>query len=382
MGRHRAWLKAAAAAACATSGALAIWTVARRGLGGPRVHIVGLHRVVDSLERLPADVLPSLCITSSSLQRLGEEARRRFEVLPLDALGPVLSGHRALRRDALVITFDDGYRDVYLRALPILRALGLPATVFVPTGFIGSPAPLPHDRLHALLVHARAARRRLDLPHAPRSLRDVLERADSVLRLNGPAAALDALLYALSSDALGAAAAALEDRLGVAPLPDEGARVMSEAELRACVDGGIQLGAHTVDHAVLTRESAARVRRELLRPRHDLEAISGTPCRTFAWCNGRWSPPLVAALREAGYTLAVTTRDRPNLVGARVEPLLLGRKVLHEGHVRGAAGRYSAPLAAVHLHDLFGALGLTRPVDGHDPGAHPHDTEPGWRRSA
>ena len=255
--------------------------------------------------------------------------------------------------------------------------------MFVPTGYVGSPNALPHDRLYALLVRARAGRHPLPASPAPRLVRATLDRAEHVLRDEGPAAALDLLLYSLPAQALQRIADALEDLAGPAAPPDDGARVMSADELHACAEGGIQLGAHTVGHVVLTRESSTRVRRELGRPREDLEAIAGAPCRSFAWCNGRWSPPLLVALRDAGYSVAVTTCDRPNIAGASVEPLLLGRKVIHEGHLRDPLGRYSPSLAAAHLHDLFGAFGLTRPVDGQDIGAaRASGEEPRWQRSA
>ena len=44
-------------------------------------------------------------------------------------------------RRTLVVTFDDALRSVFLLALPVLRELGVPATVFAPTGFVGSDEP-------------------------------------------------------------------------------------------------------------------------------------------------------------------------------------------------------------------------------------------------
>lgn len=78
-----------------------------------------------------------------------------YEVLPLKDLparlgageSPGVSGQRPAarprRRDAVAITFDDGYRDNLEAALPVLVRLGLPATVFVTTGFVESGQPFP-----------------------------------------------------------------------------------------------------------------------------------------------------------------------------------------------------------------------------------------------
>lgn len=51
---------------------------------------------------------------------------------------------------SVVLTFDDGERSVYTRALPLLRACGLSATVFVTTGWIGSDGYLGADEIVAL----------------------------------------------------------------------------------------------------------------------------------------------------------------------------------------------------------------------------------------
>jgi peptidoglycan/xylan/chitin deacetylase (PgdA/CDA1 family) len=44
-----------------------------------------------------------------------------------------------------VITFDDGYRDNYINAVPLLKQAGLPATFFVATGYVGTRREFPHD---------------------------------------------------------------------------------------------------------------------------------------------------------------------------------------------------------------------------------------------
>jgi len=46
---------------------------------------------------------------------------------------------------AVLITFDDGYRDNIENALPILRRYGYPGVVFVPVGFLDGDRPLPHE---------------------------------------------------------------------------------------------------------------------------------------------------------------------------------------------------------------------------------------------
>jgi peptidoglycan/xylan/chitin deacetylase (PgdA/CDA1 family) len=324
----------------------------------PRVLLLGYHRIVDAVDP-DGPTPPALCVSTETLRRQLDEVRARFEIVPLAEAVAALSGRRALTRDACAITFDDAYRDVILRALPVLASLGVPGAVFVPTGYAGASARLPHDRLYSACSAAR--RRQVAITDAPvdAGLRPQLARAAAAGSLTAVVGALIATMPAARLDRLNDA---LEVLLG-GPVPlDEGSAVMHPDELRALARAGWEIGAHTVGHVALVHEDAARVHDELARPRVALARWTGRPCRYFAYCNGLSSPSLVTAVRRAGYEAAVTTCDRPNLPGADL--FRLGRKQLSEAHGRGGDGRWSPALAVAHLNDLFGSLGLTRPVDG------------------
>jgi peptidoglycan/xylan/chitin deacetylase (PgdA/CDA1 family) len=71
--------------------------------------------------------------------------KKRYECISLSELCERLKDKRALRRRAVVITFDDGYRDNFTQAVPALESAGLTATFFVATGFIGTDREFPHD---------------------------------------------------------------------------------------------------------------------------------------------------------------------------------------------------------------------------------------------
>ncbi|HZS36397.1 MAG TPA: polysaccharide deacetylase family protein [Polyangia bacterium] len=332
----------------------------RTAASGPRIHVLGYHRVVDRVE-LDGPVNPALCVSTATLRRQMREVRRRFEVLSLDEAMAAIAGARPLERDACAVTFDDGYYDVLERAHPILAECGIPGAVFVPTGYAGSGRYLTHDRLYAGLWEVARRRERLRGPAWSDRLRPVAEAAERALDAGGPAAAVEALIAAAPASALEAAACALEQQLGP-PQLDRGAEVLSPTAIRALADAGWEIGGHTVGHVVLTREPPQRRREELDRSKRELESWSGRPCRYFAYCNGFHDRALVDELRALGYSGAVTTCDRSNRPHG--DRMRVSRKVLWEGHALGPDGEFSAPLSAAHLSDLFGTLGLTRPVDG------------------
>ncbi len=68
-----------------------------------------------------------------------------YTVVGLDAVLDHYVKGAALPEKAVLITFDDGYRDNLENALPALQAHGYPAVLFAPLGFVGDRRPLPHD---------------------------------------------------------------------------------------------------------------------------------------------------------------------------------------------------------------------------------------------
>ena len=104
-----------------------------------RLTIVAFHRINDELS---AD--DGLTCGAQKFEAFCRFFREYFRVLPLSAQ---IAGCRAGADlgGTLSITFDDGYLDNFEVAAPILKRLGLPATFFVTTGFIGSRIVPPWD---------------------------------------------------------------------------------------------------------------------------------------------------------------------------------------------------------------------------------------------
>jgi peptidoglycan/xylan/chitin deacetylase (PgdA/CDA1 family) len=77
----------------------------------------------------------------------------RFRPMSLEELIAHLHSQSALPRDALLLTFDDGFREMQEVVAPILLAKGVPATFFVTTGYIDNHNFAHHNKLSVLLEH-------------------------------------------------------------------------------------------------------------------------------------------------------------------------------------------------------------------------------------
>src|SRR5438874_3401415 len=148
--------KGAAALALHYSGARELLSaVQRRAVGGRRVLILSYHRVVADFAEEAKRSLYSLNIEQKTFRRHLEVLQESHDVVSLEDALSVLDGTRQAARDVATITFDDGYRDVYTHAFPVMHDLRVPGVVYVPSGFVGTDRRLGHDRLFTALRRMR-----------------------------------------------------------------------------------------------------------------------------------------------------------------------------------------------------------------------------------
>lgn len=285
----------------------------------PTYPILSYHRVNDEKDPF----FPS--VPAEVFERHVAFVAKTYAVFTVEEL--VERGRRgSLPRNALAITFDDGYRDNLTHAAPILARYGLPATVFVVTGAIGSGEALWFDRLAFAFKQTRATAWR-----APWDAVIGLDTAEERLT------ALRATLRHLKRLVDGDRRRAVEEIVLTLGVGDERSLknlMLSWDDVQALVGLGFGIGAHTVTHPILSRLSEDEARAEVVQSGRMVEAVCGRRTRAFAYPNGHpadYGPAVAAMVREAGFTCAVTTRFGVNT--AATSPYELRRGGPWEHHV-------------------------------------------------
>jgi peptidoglycan/xylan/chitin deacetylase (PgdA/CDA1 family) len=264
--------------------------------GGTRASLLVLiyHRVVRERDPLLPDE-PDAATFAAHMDLLAAH----FRPLSLsEAVARLARGDLPAR--AVCVTFDDGYANNCEVALPILRSRAIPATVFVAPGFLNGGRMFNDTIIEAV----RCAGSRLDL-HADGlgefQLPDAAARVKAIdtiitrIKHVEPRARLDV------ADRIAAAAGG--------NLPTS--LMMSDAQVRALHAAGIEIGAHTMSHPILTQIDLPTARDEIVSSKRVLEEMIDAPVKTFAYPNGRpvrdYGPTHVALAREAGFECAVST---------------------------------------------------------------------------
>jgi peptidoglycan/xylan/chitin deacetylase (PgdA/CDA1 family) len=269
--------------------------IARRARGRGGVCVLSYHRVLQAPDPLLGSE-PDLATFRWHMELLA----RCFNVLPLaDAVAAVAAGTVPPR--AVCITFDDGYRSVHELALPVLREFGLPATVFVTTGYLGERS-MWNDRIIEAVQSLPAGQLDLsELGLGAYSLRSVDDRKATLGQLT------EASKY-LPPDARHGLVERLEALVGDALTHG----LMLTPEMVIDLDRqGIEIGAHTISHPILTSLDDDDARLEIGGGKEQLETLIGKPVRLFAYPNGKAGKDFdarhVEMVRQAGFDAAFTT---------------------------------------------------------------------------
>jgi peptidoglycan/xylan/chitin deacetylase (PgdA/CDA1 family) len=202
----------------------------------------------------------------------------------------------------VLITFDDGYRDNYTEALPVLKRHGVPATFFVTTGFIDRPRLPWWDEIAWMVRTSRKAAVELpawlpapvafDEPDRERAVRALL-RAYKGMPAESTGGYLDAVGTATGTG-----------RHGDAGTADLWMTWDMIRELRAA---GMAVGGHTVDHPVLARLPREGQQAEIAGCGRRLAEELGEPMRYFSYPVGgpaAFDRDTRDCLREAGVRVA------------------------------------------------------------------------------
>lgn len=206
--------------------------------------------------------------------------------------------------NAVVITFDDGYRDIYLNAFPILKRLSIPATIFLATGSIDSRKILWYDKVFSAFRETQEPFLEGYGNNAKRytlgTLEEKLVAQEEVLLF----------LRSISDSEKSFWINLLIEKLRVEDRKEAPDLMLTWEDVQVMYKSGISFGAHTVTHPILSRISNDKARAEIYESKEIIEEKLGTTVKTFAYPNGGkedFNEVTKKILKDAGYTCAVTT---------------------------------------------------------------------------
>ena len=212
---------------------------------------------------------------------------------------------------SVAITFDDGYRDVYTQAFPILQKYDIPATVFLIADALETGEVAWYDRVFVAMQAAPAGDFSIQL--------DDVRVFQLTSRQSRLLAGFETISYlrSLPNEDRKRFCASLERRVEL-PRQELENRMMTWSQAETMQNAGISFGSHTVTHPAVSRLSSVGLEFEIAESKRILEAKLGRAIEDFAYPFGQpkdCGNVAAGRLASSGYRSAVTTVHGINTPG-------------------------------------------------------------------
>lgn len=246
----------------------------------------------------PDPILPSR-FHAGMFGRQLDILKRFYRVLPLsDALKRLERNNLPGR--SVSITFDDGYADNCTVALPMLVERGLHATFFVTAGFLNGG--IMWNDIVRFCVRQAGSLKPFQ-PYLPDGAQSAVTLTHSEV--------IEATLQRMKQEEPGKRQVMVEELAELLGTKIPTDLMMSSAQVRALADAGMEVGAHTLTHPILSRISSDHAWWEISESKRALEEIISRDVDLFAYPNGVPGEDFMAEhirmVRDAGFSAAVTT---------------------------------------------------------------------------
>jgi peptidoglycan/xylan/chitin deacetylase (PgdA/CDA1 family) len=276
------------------------------------------------------DARTRIAVTVAQFEEQLKELRKHWTPVSLTQIHNAIDKKIPLPNRAVHISFDDGYRNNLTLAAPLLARYEIPATIFITTNLIATHGQLIwaleiHERLVGLSdskIEIGGTIYSLHPPETPQRTEESLGLLPQIKRL--PIEERENLLHFLRN----------RTELDFTPFwKRELYDFLDWDELRLLRKQGIEIGAHTLSHPVLSSLNQIELERELRESKKCLERELGAECDVLAYPFGSeydFSEQVIEAARRVGFRLAFTLQDCRN--ATVLEAMRIHRICIHREH--------------------------------------------------
>lgn len=311
--------------------------------------VLTYHRVTEE-----PDYQDPLKVSRTSFEKQIQYLKRHYTLLSGEQLVDIIRNKKPLPDNSCLITFDDGWRDNYTNAYPILKKYNIPAIIFISTDFISTNNIFWHEQLQELLknIPANTINKELDKllsdwpvdiiklisealkqPNSKRHLK--ISELISTLKLVDPEK-IDELIIKLS-------------KIYNQKLIDE-SLILSWDEINEMSQNNICFGSHTKSHAILTQISNDKVIEELKESKSKIENKINNEVEFISYPNGNYNTDIASATKKLGYLAGFTCRSGLNI--SINNPFEMKRNHIREVHSLGFNGKYSDLFYKIDLAEV------------------------------
>jgi peptidoglycan/xylan/chitin deacetylase (PgdA/CDA1 family) len=326
-------------------------------LGKQNWAVLTYHNIVGIEEKRRADTQPGMCVLTPSFDAQMRYISRAYKVVSTEKLVEMLRAGVKIPDRTIAITFDDGWRDNYTEAFPVLKKYKIPAMIFLATDLVKSGKIPPFLEVSMLLSKGdiwpqkalkyfrQVADKNNLAPQIPQ-----LDETRYALMARNPFHYMTALMM-LDYQCMGEIVDLMLADLKIDKAEWRDTRWMiNTAEIKEMSEAGIEFGSHGESHDLMVLIDLEQVKKELKESKKYIEDQLGKPVNVIAYPNGDYNDAIKREVQAAGYLGAMAFYDN---LAAGTDIYAIGRYGLSEGACQGPFGKFSKAIFACKIAKVF-----------------------------
>ncbi len=306
------------------------------------IKILAYHKISDDLPNYLG-----LNTTIAGFEKQIRYLKQHYNVISLsDAVDLIQSGEK-LSEDVVVITFDDGYKDNYTNAFPIIKKYNIPVTIFLAAGLIGSKRNLWFGNITEMLTGTTKNSIDLEIFGLGKYPIDRLKQKEKAI--------ITIIKYAkkLRKEEIQSLIKCISEKLEINYSESE--QMLSWDEIIEMKKNGVSFGTHTMTHTILTNISLKESEYEIVESKRLIEERLKAKVSFLSYPNGSaadFNKEIIKILKDNGFSCACTLVSGAN----NTDLFALKRRCMTVGVSKGVFGYFSKSLFAVEMAGIFNFL--------------------------
>jgi peptidoglycan/xylan/chitin deacetylase (PgdA/CDA1 family) len=328
--------------------------IRRKFFGQTNWTIITYHNIVGADEKRRADTQPGMCVLANSFDKQMRYISRNFNIISIERLVAAICEGQDIPANTIAVTFDDGWRDNYTHAFPILKKYKIPAMIFLATDLIKTGKIPPFLEISMLLGKS-------DIwpAKAVNIFRQIIDKHNltaTIPRLNAGQLQLMArnpyhfmrTLMMLEYKHMHEIIDSMLRELHIDKAEWCDIRwMMNVAEIREMAASGIEFGSHGESHDLMVLIELEQVTRELKQSKEYIEGLLGKKIDILAYPNGDYNDAIKTEVLAAGYLGAMAMYNEETT--ENIDRLALKRTGFSEGACIGPLGGFSKAIFACKI---------------------------------
>lgn len=354
IGTAKIWLKYFIALAFYYSGACLLLSSKKRRRSRPWPIVLMYHRIIEPKDA--KGLQPGMYVYNDVFEKQIKYLSSNFKICSISEFAAGLDKYSGYRGNDLIITIDDGWRDNYINAFPILKKNNASAAIYLTINFIGTKYLFWFQEISSIL-----SRPDLEFDRFADGIKTVLNKhpnfvqARELLKENIAGLLSDRdhfieILKKLEPDITLEIAALLTKLTGKIPIQnDEERQMLDWDEVRLMAQAGIEFGSHGLTHRLLDSLDLDETFKELDESKKAIEGKIGKPICSVTYPNGNYNKDVEKLVEKAGYACAFIVGKNPANKNVP-DRFAIDRTGVHNGVSINPFGAYSKAMFAWHLY--------------------------------